>query len=54
MKKIFKIFLIIIIISLFKVSFSFANDEKIKIGLLVPDVKKNADPKPEYRSNSGP
>ena len=36
MKKIFKIFLIIIIISLFEVSFSFANDTKIKIGLLVP------------------
>ena len=41
MKKIFKIFLIIIIISLFKVSFSFANDAKIKIGLLVPLTGEN-------------
>ena len=36
MNKIFKIFFITIVISLFKVSFSLANDTKIKIGLLVP------------------
>ena len=36
MNKIFKIFFITIVISLFKISFSLANDTKIKIGLLVP------------------
>ncbi len=41
MKKFFIIFFIIIIIPLFKVSFSFANDTKIKIGLLVPLTGEN-------------
>ena len=41
MDKTFKIFLITIIISIFKFSFSFAEDKKIKIGLLVPLTGEN-------------
>ncbi len=41
MKKFFKIFLILTIISLIKICNSFANDTKIKIGLLVPMTGEN-------------